>query len=188
MGKGIICLETEWHITKKRNQVPMNSEPLLRFMKECYGIPYIYRRIATLGELEYYLKQFCKSEYDKYEIFYFSFHGQTHGIQLEGEKEPLSLDDLLAIGGDVFSNRFIHFSSCRTLLGAQKAIDQFKVDSGAKSVTGYTKSVDSVLSAIHDIALFKECLEKEQIPAIFRQLERMYGGLQEKLGFRTHSY
>ena len=178
MGKGIICLETEWHITKKRNQISLNSEPLLRFMKECYGIPYIYRRIATLGELEYYVKQFRKSEYDKYEIFYFSFHGQTHGIQLEGEKEPLSLEDLLAIGGDVFNNRFIHFSSCRTLLGAH----------GAKSVTGYTKSVDSVLSAIHDIALFKECLEKEQIPAIFRQLERFYGGLQEKLGFRTHSY
>ena len=187
MRKGIICLETEWQITKKRSQLSLNSEPLLRFLEESLGISYIYRRIATLGELEYYLKQFRKNDYDKYEIFYFNFDG-THGIQLEGEKDFLSLDDLLAIGGEVFNNRFVHFSSCRTLLGSQVAIDKFKKESGAKSVSGYTKSVDSILSAIHDIALFRECLEKKQISTIFRQLKLMYGGLQEKLGFRTHSY
>ena len=87
MKRGIICIETEWQITKKKNRLSLNSEPLLRFMEESYGIPFIYRRIATQKELIYYLKQFCKNEYAKYEILYFSFHGQTHGIKLEGEKE-----------------------------------------------------------------------------------------------------
>lgn len=186
MKRGIICIETEWEITKKNNRVSLNSEPLLRFMEESYKIPFIYRRIATQGELEYYLKQFCKKEYAKYEILYFSFHGQTHGIQLEGEKKILSLNDLLEIGGDIFKNRIVHFSSCRTLLGSQKSIDDFMNNSGAKAVSGYTRSVDSVLSAIHDIALFRECQEKKQIPAIFRRLKNLHEGLQQELGFRTH--
>ena len=188
MKRGIICIETEWQITKKKNRLSLNSEPLLRFLDESYGIPFIYRRIATQRELIYYLKQFCKNEYAKYEILYFSFHGQTHGIKLEGEKELLSLNDLLEIGGDIFKNRIVHFSSCRTLLGSQKSIDVFKDNSGAKAVSGYPKSVDSVLSAIHDIALFRECQERKQIPAIFRRLESMHEGLQKELGFRTHSY
>lgn len=188
MKRGIICLESEWVVTKKKSRLQLNSEPLLQFLKESYDIPYIYRRIATQAELEYYLRQFSKNEYAKYEIIYFSFHGETHGIQLEGEKESLSLNDLLSIKEGIFNNRIIHFSSCRTLLGSQKAIDNFKEESGAKSVSGYTKTVDSVLSAIHDIAFFRECQERNQIPSIFRQLERRYEGIQKELGFRTHSY
>ena len=60
---GIICIETEWQITKKANRLSLNSEPLIRFISEMYGVPYIYRRVATLAELNYYLKQFQKAEY-----------------------------------------------------------------------------------------------------------------------------
>ena len=27
---GIICIETEWHVTKKKNRLTLNSEPLLK--------------------------------------------------------------------------------------------------------------------------------------------------------------
>ena len=188
MNSGIICFETEWEITTRGNRRSLNTEPLLRFMEECYGIPYLYRKIATRGELEYYLRKICARRYDKYGIIYFCTHGQTHGLILEGEKEPLSLDELISMGGDVFQGRIVHFSSCRTLLGSQDAIDKFKNDTGAKSVSGYARSVDTVLSAIHDIALFRACQEKVQIPAIFRELHDLYEGLQKKLAFRTHTY
>ena len=187
MKRGIICFETEWEITTGNNRRSLNTEPLLHFMEESYGIPYLYRRIATKTELEYYLKKLSQKRYDKYDIVYFCFHGETHGLSLEGENELLSLDELITIGGDVFKNRIVHFSSCRTLLGSQKAIDEFKTKSGAKSVSGYARSVDTVLSAIHDIALFRACQEKVQISAIFHELENLYEGLQKKLAFRTHS-
>jgi len=57
-GKGIICIETEWEITTKNNSRYLNSEPLLQFISKMYGIPYIYRKVATVEELKYYFKQF----------------------------------------------------------------------------------------------------------------------------------
>lgn len=165
----------------------MNSEPLMKYISEMYGIPYIYRRVATLGELKYYLGQFSKKEYmNNYSILYFSFHGNTNVIQLEGEKEGLQLDTLLEIGGNVFENRLVHFSSCRTLLGSSVRAEAFKATSKARILSGYTKSVDSSLSAIHDIAYFGEFLIRAKISAVFNNLEKNFGGLEDTLGFKFY--
>lgn len=187
MKHGIICIETEWQITKRANRLSLNSEPLMKYISEMYGIPYIYRRIATLGELKYYLEQFSKKEYmNNYSILYFSFHGNTNVIQLEGEKEELQLDALLEIGGNVFENRLVHFSSCRTLLGSSAKAENFKENSKAKILSGYTNSVDSSLSAIHDIAFFGEYLIRQKTTAIFNNLEKNFGVLEATLGFKYY--
>lgn len=71
--KGVICIETEWDITTKNNRRDINSEPLLQFLSKMYGIPYIYRKVATIEELKYYFKQFRKKEYaDNYNMYYFN--------------------------------------------------------------------------------------------------------------------
>lgn len=156
----------------------------MKFVGEMYGVPYIYRRVATFEELKYYLEQFSKKEYmNNYSILYFSFHGNTHAIHLEGEKDDLQLDTLLEIGGNVFENRLVHFSSCRTLLGSTLKAEAFKANSKAKILSGYTKSVDSSLSAIHDIALFGEYLTKVRSGTIFNSLEKNFRGLEDTLGF-----
>lgn len=41
MKHGIICIETEWQITKRGNRRNLNSEPLMKYISEMYGIPYI---------------------------------------------------------------------------------------------------------------------------------------------------
>lgn len=187
MKHGIICIETEWQITKRSNRLNLNSEPLMKYISEMYGIPYIYRRVATLGELKYYLEQFSKKEYmNNYSILYFSFHGNTSAIQLEGEKEELQLDTLLNIGGNVFENRLVHFSSCRTLLGSSIRAESFKVNSKARILSGYTKTVDGSLSAIHDIAYFGEYLTKTRTTAVFNNLEKNFSGLEDTLGFKYY--
>ena len=182
---GIICIETEWEITTKGNRRNLNTEPLIKFISDLYCVPYIYRRVATLSELTYYLKQFQKKEYQKYNVLYFSFHGDTHAIQLEGEKEALTLLELQEKGGQVFNNRYVHFSSCRTLLGSENVSQQFKKESGAKLLTRYTKSVDEDLSAIHDIALIGELLKRKQIAPMIKALKENYEGLEKKLGFKV---
>lgn len=174
---GIICIETEWEITTKGNRRNLNTEPLIKFISDLYCVPYIYRRVATLSELTYYLKQFQKKEYQKYNVLYFSFHGDTHAIQLEGEKEALTLFELQEEGGQVFNNRYVHFSSCRTLLGSEIVSQQFKKESGAKLLTGYTKSVDEDLSAIHDIALIGELLKRKQIAPMFAYFSDDHPGI-----------
>jgi len=182
---GIICIETEWQITTKGNRRNLNTEPLIKFISDLYGVPYIYRRVATLGELSYYLKQFQKKEYQKYNVLYFSFHGNTHAIQLEGEKEILTLSELQEKGGQVFNDRYVHFSSCRTLLGSEGVAQQFKKDTGAKTLTGYTKSVATDLAAIHDVALIGGFIQRKQIASIFKALKENYEGLEKKLGFKA---
>lgn len=184
MTHGIICIETEWQITKKSHRLNLNSEPLMKYISEMYKIPYIYRRIATLSELQYYMKQFCKKEYtSKYDILYFSFHGQTHTIHLEGEKNDISLEELVEMGNTVFQNRYIHFSSCRTLLGSSSIAESFKERTGAKIVSGYKKSVDGNLSAILDIALLGEYIKHTRISVVEKNMTKNFGELQKILGF-----
>ena len=60
MGKGIICIETEWEITTKASRRYLNSEPLLQFLSKTHGVPYIYRKVATIEELKYYFKHLAK--------------------------------------------------------------------------------------------------------------------------------
>ena len=180
----IICIETEWQITKRGNKRSLNTEPLVKYISEMYGVKYIYRRVATRTELEYYLEFLKRKEYS-FRVLYLSFHGKKHAIMLEGEKQELTLEELSEIGGDVFRGRYVHFSSCRTLIGSESVIERFKKQTKAKMVSGYTKSVDSNDSAIHDIALIGELLTKKQLPTLLDSMKKRYGGLEEQLGFRT---
>ena len=188
MKTGIICIETEFEITTKENRRNMDTESLLRFLEEGHQIPYIYRRVATRGELKYYLRKFAQVDYMKrYKILYFSFHGETHCIELEGEKgdnKILTLKELADMGGSVFKGRFVHFSSCYTMLGSEAVAFDFKKETGAKLVSGYSKSVDTIRSAIHDICLFDTFITYTQMPSIYKRLETVYGGLTKELGFK----
>lgn len=49
-----------------------------------------------------------------------------------------------------FENKFVHFSSCRTMLGSENSLEQFKINTGAAYISGYTTSVNGVLSAINE--------------------------------------
>ncbi|MBE6224487.1 MAG: hypothetical protein E7122_04585 [Bacteroidales bacterium] len=63
---------------------------------------------------------------------------------------------------------------------------RFKEKTGARIVSGYTKSVDCVLSAINDIAYFSQLLEHPERPTTaLNRMSRYYEGLGEELGFRV---
>ena len=165
----------------------MDTNSMLRFLHEVHQIPFIYRRVATKGELAYYLKEFGKVEYQKkYSILYFSFHGDTHSIRLEGENKDISLSELYQNESNVFTDRLVHFSSCNTMLKGENLVNEFKRNTGAKLVSGYTKKVDTMLSCIHDLSLFDTFLSYKQVPAIKRRMETVYGGLSEELGFKIY--
>lgn len=73
MKTGIICLETEWEHTIKQNRLSLHTRSLLGFLEKSWGCKVIYRRVATKGELQYYLRRFATSEYNDYSIFLFVF-------------------------------------------------------------------------------------------------------------------
>lgn len=183
-GKGIICIETEWEITNKKSKRELNSEPLLQFLSKTYGIPYIYRKVATIEELKYYFKHFKKKEYsEKYNVYYFSFHGETNIISFESG-ESLELKELSDIANGLFFGKFVHFGSCRTMLGSPYKLEDFCEHTGAKMVSGFTTSVDCALCAIHDAAFISEIMTCKRVTTIINHMDKLYGGLQKKLGFR----
>lgn len=183
-NKGIICIETEFEITTTGNKLPLNSEPLLQFLSKIHNIPYIYRRVATIEELKYYFQKFRRKEYlNKYHFFYFSFHGETQLISLESGT-TLNLEELSKIADGIFEGKFVHFGSCRTMFGAQTKIEDFSRNTGAKMVSGFTKKVDPALCAIHDMAFIAETINCKQVTSIISHMDKLYGGLQDKLGFR----
>ena len=182
---GIICLETEWEHTNPKNSLSIHSEPLLAFIGKAWKCKTIYRRVATLSELQFYLKKFKTKKYNEYTIFYLSFHGNTRAIQLEGHDEILTLDALAELADGCFENRHLHFSSCRTLIGSEAVLGQFKSKVKARSLSGYTKKVNGILSAINDIAYFDQILRHPIKPGYAGQsMSKYYEGLGKELGFR----
>ena len=181
---GIICLETDWEYT--RNRMSLHTEPLLEFLGKAWKCRFIYRRVATLSELQFYLNKFNtqKNKAD-YPIFYLSFHGDTRSIQLEADT-LVTLDELAKMADGCFDGRHIHFSSCCTLLGGEKQLAKFKNEVGAKSVSGYTKKVNGVLSAINDIAYIDQIFRHPIRPDYAEQcMLKYYEGLGVELGFRV---
>lgn len=181
MIKGIICFETEWGIRSKN---VLNTEPLLMFLEAYYpGLDCIHRNIVTKDQLKYYFKQFGVKQYEDYAI-YFSIHGNTGAIKLEGEpqkEQMLSLSDLVDLGkGTFFQDKIVHFSSCRTMIGTR--VDNFLDISGAKVVSGYSKYVDMTKSAICDLTYFDTILKMKQWANIKKRMEGF--DIAQELGFK----
>lgn len=188
MAKGIFCLETEWDFSDKKLKDQTGVQPMLDFMKNHNKMDFVYRRVATKDEFTFYLKQLKKASFKKYEIVYLSFHGQTQRIQLEGESgadSQLTLAEIATIANGAFKDKFIHFGSCRTFLGSKYTLEDFKRETGAKLISGYTKSVNYTHSSLMDIAYFNEINNTvSKFNTLENRLEKYFGGLKNELGFR----
>lgn len=187
----IICLEGEWQYAQSQprdNRFNLKTEPLLNWLKEFYDCAVIYRNILNRQDLEYYLNflSSSKREFRKYDIVYLACHGWHHAISLEGNDGDIDLDELADLSGDSLKNRFVHFSSCRTLANPDK-VKEFKDKVGARLVCGYTKSISSSKSAIADIALFNDLMTLKNIGRITNKAHsrfwNTYGPLLDELGF-----
>jgi hypothetical protein len=97
---------------------------------------------------------------------------------------PLTLDELSEISNNQFEDKIIHFGSCRTLNTSQKTIIDFKHQTGAKIVSGYSKSVDFMKSSILDFAYMSELASTQKLSTIENKMERLYNNLMNDLGFK----
>lgn len=185
----IICLEAEWlyNSGRKKNRFNLKTEPLLNWLKEFHQCNVIYRHILHKADLQYYLEYFkpTKREFKDYEIIYIACHGNEATIHLEDE--DVELDDLAEMTTDFFEGRIVHFSSCKTLSNREAAL-RFKAKTKAKLVSGYTKSVDAMKSAIADMALFNDLMYITRNYGLITNESRSsfrktYKSLLDELGF-----
>lgn len=185
MEKGIICFETG-EFAKNSTENQFVALPLLEFMKQAMEIDFIYRQIATRQELEYYLKKIGEKRFqNKYDVVYFSFHGEPGNLCLtQNGKRRISFDDLveMAVPHESFLHRHIHFSSCETLNCDEELIRRFKRNVGAKTVSGYTESVDSTAAFINELAYFHQIFLYSTV-ATYKKHMADYQQQLNKLGF-----
>lgn len=191
-ANNIICFETEWlyNNVEKRNRFNLKTESLLNCLKEFYGCEIIYRQILHLEDLEYYLDYFNKrsSFVKNFPIIYIATHGDRGSIHFENDVN-LDLSDLALMAKGFFKGKVVHFSSCKTLANPVKTRD-FKNETGASLVSGYTKSIDAMQSAIADLALFNAIAYTKRFGIIANESQskfrKIYKSILDELGFEAY--
>lgn len=186
----IICLEAEWLYNDNRYKFDLKSEPLLQCLKEFHKIELIHRHILDRNGLVHYMKYLAPSKkgMKKFDIVYFACHGRSHAISLEGEDGLIDLKALadLALPNNFFENRIVHFGSCKTLANPAAA-EEFKKNTKARLVCGYTTSVDAMKCAIVDMALFNHLININNVGTILNEQRskfwKSYRSILDELGF-----
>lgn len=72
------------------------------------------------------------------------------------------------------------------MLGSEKELEKFKTETGTKCISGYTKSVDGILSAINDIAYFDRIFNYATMKDLGSAMDKLYSWLNGELDFKIY--
>lgn len=174
---GIFCIEGEWESDLSDQS---SIRPLVDFLANSDAlIAPIYRRVATSESFAYFVKQW--KEYPNHTIGYFSFHGAKGSLSLG--KERLDLAALGKLLEDSCHEKHIVLSSCQTLSVPNEVLEVFRKQTGARSVSGYTKSPDWIESSAFDVILMTNLLYHNSPSKTEAWLRERCGGLMNSYGF-----
>lgn len=183
MNSKIFCLEGEWHANDLRDQSTV--ETYLRFLKETFGIDYLYRKVNTREAFFKYLEQlgkYSKSRYKDYSIIYLAFHGDKKKLWLD-EIDAVEIDELSEINSHPLTDRIVHFGSCRTLKMSFEDLKEFWNCSQAKAVSGFSKNIDFMEASLFDIAYLHKLCSLKHTGKIFNFMNEKFERLSNDLGF-----
>lgn len=182
MKARIFCLEGEWENSLKKNY---SVETYLKYLHEAFGVRYIYRKVNSKESLFKYLDILNRqqSAYQEYSVIYLAFHGKTKTIYLDTE-EFTTLDELAEKAGNAFKNKTVHFGSCRTLLASNSFVEDFRKKTGAKMVSGYSKTIDFFDSSLLDLAYLNAVVKTNRKLDFENLLDKKLGNLRKMLGFK----
>lgn len=121
---------------------------------------------------------------NNYSILYFGFYGNTNTIQLEGKKRICSSISYWKQVGIMYLKIFLYTSAVVEYCDSPVKVDEFKKNSKARIQSGYTKSVESSLSAIHGIEFFGEYIIRIPASTVLKILKKNFGVLENTLGFK----
>ena len=162
----IFCLETEWSSEEDNIQDKSPVKSLLEFMENTKSMNMCtcFRQVACYWDFKYYLEHLKTEAFQNYNIVYLCFHGSPGKIALADGKHV----SLIGLGRDypaIFKGRYVHFDSCSTLECSTEAIRDFKKITGARVVSGFTKTVEFNASFIFELWLFSVLSTKPDLTA-----------------------
>jgi hypothetical protein len=144
---------------------------------------FIFRDASTAEELRLYARQWCQKRYSRYSIGMFGFHGAPGEIHMLRDK--VTLDELGELLRGRCHGRVIHFDSCKVLSIPKRSIERFRSETGARAVTGFSKSVDWLECAAFSLSLLQSLVDYTSTPAALRSLKSSQSETCRRLGFRA---
>ena len=126
--RGIFCIETVWFGDTDKTSM----RPMLQWLHDVYGTPFLYRDAISLEEFCRYLNVWAEmkcgttGEDEQYPVLILAYHGNTDGIWVTDSPEEIDVDDeddspfvqMKEIANLIkgrCTNKVIHFASCSTI-------------------------------------------------------------------------
>ena len=179
-GRNIFCLEGPWdHDLRNKSSL----RPLLELADDYVRSSFIFRDASTSQELRQYLKQWSQRQYASYSIGVLSAHGAAGELLLL--RERVSLEELAEVLEGRCRDRLLHFDSCCLLDVPAQRLQEFRRRTGAKAVSGYTKSVDWLDTAAFMLHLLDVVTRDVAIIRALRMLRDEQPAACRRLGFRA---
>ena len=159
--------------------------PMLDFLKELNQTKFIFKDIGTEDELKHYLKQWTLAKNSKFNVGYFSFHGEPGALCFpDGRKSPITLEEVGEWLQGRCQGRIIHFCACSVMQLDGQRLQDFQRRTKAYAVMGYGKYVDWAESVAFDLLLFHALNWYQKLHYADKYIDRVAGQLREHLGFR----
>ena len=192
--RGIFSIENVWFEEKDDGSIEpdvTSFEPILNALRRCYGMPFVSRDVATTGELQFFIKRWCRYPMS-YPILHIGIHGTPGEVHL-GDGS-VSLPEIARWIRDEVSckNCIVHFSSCSALRGTDMA-PFLDGEGGFSAVSGYGKKMYPMVNAwpfeMIYFALLHKTRHKYLQPDAMRRIDAQlsnppYAELKKDLSFR----
>ena len=207
--RGIYCIETVWFGSDDKTSM----RPMLQWLHDAYGTPFLYRDAITPSEFFRYLDVWGEMKCggagkdEQYPMLILSYHGDADGIYVTDrpdadteDEEDSSLVQLQAIADFLEGrcrNKVVHFASCSTINVSNTAIDDFLKRTRASAVSGYAKDIDWIWSMAFEILYLQAIQEADGTTLTPKRMKEVsdylkdeswpcpypYNKVRERLGF-----
>lgn len=176
---GIFCLEGEWEPDLRSRQSVL---PMLELLERFGEVKFIHRDVATVGEVQRYLKVWQQQRYKDYCVLYLATHGSKGNVTWSA-RNTSSLDELGEALTGTAKGCYIYFGSCLTLFNSAE-VQRFADRTGAEGVLGYRRSVNWIETAAFDVLLLPWIANHYGRPrTMFSHLMKRHGELAKHLKF-----
>lgn len=176
---GVFCIEGEW---EESIEDRTSIEPALRLLESMGTIRLVYRKAATLPELEYHLDRWLETPLNGYDIGYLGFHGSPRSLYLS--ETEIGLDQLAQVIDGRCRSKVVYFGSCSVLAADEARLREFCKRSGAKAVAGYTRDIDWTDAAAFELILLSKLAYSVHMKPAYTNLAKNYPDFLRRLGFR----
>jgi hypothetical protein len=151
-----------------------------------HRITSIYKTCDTIEGLEDSLNALLYDDHNfkGYEIIYLVMPGEGNNICLNNYY--YSLEEIAEIFDGKMRGKVLHFSNAKVLDLSEEEAQYFLDVTGARAISGYGLSSDSLNSNSIDKAFFGLCQEYEDIVEIVEELHQKHYSLCKLLDFRMY--